>query len=380
MKNPYLCVIPAKAGTLWVHALRDSRFRGSDDDYEFVDTPSREGMQGVQDARRLLRCARNLRLRYTAKSRNRRSLMPCALLVLVVMELIVNSPGHAEPVCGFECGPFLGVGRFASSEIMECSGLVVSRKNPGILWVHNDSGDRARLFAVEEDGSLRGVYHLASAKAADWEDLARGPCADPAKECLYVGDIGDNERRRSKIQVYRIEEPLVPVQGPPVEIILKGVERFDCKYPDGPHDAETLLVNPATGVPYLITKESEGTTSVYRFPGKPTAGRIVTLVKAATLPARSSLTGGDVTQDGSMIVLRDYVSAYGYPRLEKGPLSEAFNSSPCRVPLGLEEQGEALGIAPSGIAIYTASEGLQGPIHKARCTPSGERKGSSGEP
>ena len=318
---------------------------------------------------RLLRCTRNI----------------CAWngflrTVLVALATLVGLPGQAQTTDSLECDPFRQVGRFASSEIMECSGLVVSRKNPGILWVHNDSGDRARLFAVEEDGSLRGIYHLASAKAVDWEDLAKGPCADPAKECLYVGDIGDNELRRSKIQVYRIEEPLVPVQGSPVETILQGVERFDCKYPDGPHDAETLLVNPANGIPYLITKESEGTTIVYRFPQNPTAGKIVTLVKATILPALYSLTGGDVTQDGSMIVLRDYFTAYGYPRHEKGPFSEAFDDSPCWMPLGPEEQGEALGIDPSGTAVYTASEGLQGSIHKARCTPNGGHKGSSREP
>jgi hypothetical protein len=263
---------------------------------------------------------------------------------------------------------------------MECSGLVVSGKNPGILWVHNDSGDRAKLFAVEEDGSLRGIYHLASAKAVDWEDLAKGPCADPAKECLYVGDIGDNELQRSEIQVYRVEEPLVPVQGPPVEAILQETERFDCKYPDGPHDAETLLVDPTTGVPYLITKETERMTAVYRFPGNPTSGKIATLVKATVLPGLSSLTGGDVTRDGSTIVLRDYFTAYGYLRLEKGPFTGTFDSPPCRVPLGFEEQGEALGIDPSGTTIYTASEGLLGPIHEARCKLNGERKGSSGEP
>jgi hypothetical protein len=256
----------------------------------------------------------------------------------------------------------------------------VSRKNPGILWVHNDSGDKARLFAVEEGGNLRGIFHLASAKAVDWEDLAKGPCADPAKECLYVGDIGDNERKRSEIQVYRVEEPLVPVQGPPVEAILEGAERFDCKYPDGPHDAEALLVDPATGIPYLITKESEGTTIVYRFPGNPAAGKRVTLVKAATLPDLPSLTGGDVTQDGSVIVLRDYLSAYGYPRTAKDPFLGAFDASPFRVPLLPEKQGEALGIDPSGTTIYTASEGLQGPIHKALCAPSGKGKDSSGEP
>ncbi len=102
----------------------------------------------------------------------------------------------------------------------------------------------------------------------DWEALALGPCRDPDKECLYVGDIGDNMRHRRKIQIYRVEEPTVPLDGPPVRKKLKGTERFDCIYPDGPHDAEALFVDPIAGIPYLVTKERGGSAaSVYRFPG-----------------------------------------------------------------------------------------------------------------
>jgi hypothetical protein len=36
---------------------------------------------------------------------------------------------------------------------------VASKRNPGILWTHNDSGDRARVFAVRaSDGNVAGAY------------------------------------------------------------------------------------------------------------------------------------------------------------------------------------------------------------------------------
>jgi hypothetical protein len=260
------------------------------------------------------------------------------------------------------------VGKLSSPEIRECSGLAISRKNPGILWAHNDSGDGPRLFAVDEGGSLRGTYHLAAATAVDWEDMARGPCKDPEKECLYVGDIGDNTRVRPMIQVYRVEEPHVPLQGPPVKASLGTTERFDCTYPDGIHDAETLLVDPATGIPYLVTKGPPGQTGVYRFPRRPTAGEVVVLERITILPSRSYVTGGDVSQDGSMIVLRGYLSAYGYPRPERGEFFEAFSSSPTTLPISQEGQGEAVGIAPSGTEIYTTGEGIEAPIHRAVCS------------
>lgn len=319
----------------------------------------------------LLCFARNLLVRREGEPRRRRRL-PTLLFLhragLIVLALFLGLSGQARAGEGLECSPFRKVGNFAAPEITECSGLVVSRKNPGLLWVHNDSGDTARLFAVREDGALRGIFELARAEAVDWEDMALGPCPDPGKSCLYVGDIGDNRRERSQIQIYRVKEPSVPLNGPPVRTTLADTERFECRYPDSPHDAETLFVDPASGVPYLVTKEPAGGSAVlYRLPEKPEPGKVAVLEKVSTLPSRPSLTGGDIAHDGSMILLRDYFFAYGYVRPEGVGLAEAFRLPPYRLPLAGEEQGESLGIAPSGKEIYTASEGLGAPIHRADC-------------
>jgi hypothetical protein len=39
-------------------------------------------------------------------------------------------------------------GNVQSSLVIEASGLAASRKNANVLWVHNDSGDSARVFAM----------------------------------------------------------------------------------------------------------------------------------------------------------------------------------------------------------------------------------------
>ncbi|MGW8323404.1 MAG: hypothetical protein ACWGSD_17795, partial [Thermodesulfobacteriota bacterium] len=303
MEERHHTVIPAKAGIHWLRVHRDPCLRRDDSEEAFFDTGDDENPVASNS-------------------------QPLTLHVLLAV-LFLSLPAYAQTVSGLQCGSFRQVGKFTSREIAECSGLVVSRKNPGVLWVHNDSGDSARLFAVREDGSLRGIFHLARAESEDWEDLALGPCRDPGKECLYVGDIGDNMRDRRKIQIYRVEEPAVPLEGPPVRRRLKGTERFDCTYPDGPHDAEALFVDPASGIPYLITKEHGGSAaSVYRFPAASGSGKAIPLEKVATLPSRSSVTGGDITQDGSMILLRDYFFAYGYFRPRGGGIPEAFGLSP----------------------------------------------------
>jgi len=282
--------------------------------------------------------------------------------------LLVFLAGCPQPVECLRCQDFALTGNFLDARIDECSGLAASAKNPGVLWVHNDSGDGPRLFAVQEDGSLRGVYELEGAVAVDWEDMAGGPCAAPAaSHCLYVGDIGDNAESRTSVQVYRVEEPAVPPAGSPEETTLHDVERFDCRYPDGAHNAETLLVDPVTGIPYIVTKSPLAETGVYRFPGVPAAGGTVVLDKVTTLDGRSFLTGGDQAADGSRVVLRDYVAAYDYPLAGGLSFEQIFFQTPCLVPLALEPQGEALAVDPSGLKLYTASEGVGGPVNKAAC-------------
>jgi len=267
-----------------------------------------------------------------------------------------------------QCGAFETIGTISTAEILECSGLVASQTNPGILWTHNDSGNTARLFALTEDGSLRGIYSIQGAVAADWEDMAWGPCSALGwADCLYIGDIGDNAHARERVQIYRIAEPLVPLTGPPVEETLFGVERFDCEYPDVPHDAETLLVDPEEGIPYIVTKGEQGSTAVYRFPAPPDPYVTATLEMVMDLPSRSWLTGGDVAPDASRVILRNYLSAYDYPRSEGEAFEEMFLDAPCLLPIALELQGESLAIGPSCTEVYTISEGAWAPIHYADC-------------
>jgi len=294
------------------------------------------------------------------------------LVLLVLLSTLLMTGCPPANNC-LQCGTFGKIGELLPIDgVLECSGLVASQNNPGILWTHNDSGDSARIFAVEEDGTLRGIYHLQGASATDWEDMAWGPCSGPGwADCLYIGDIGDNGASRAQIQVYRVAEPVVPMIGLPVEETLTDVELFICEYPDSAHDAETLLVDPVAGIPYIVTKEGLGSTGVYRFPATPVDGETAILESVTVLAGRSLLTGGDVSPDGSRVILRGYLNAFDYPLPESGLFEDMFSVVPCPVTLTAEPQGEALAIGPTGLEVFTASEwhaGPGAPIHKAVCT------------
>src|SRR5262245_40761495 len=77
-------------------------------------------------------------------------------------------------------------------EITESSGIAASRRNPNLLWTHNDSGDRPLIYAFDRRGRHRGVWQVLGAKAEDWEDMAIGPGPNRGMAYVYLGDIGDN--------------------------------------------------------------------------------------------------------------------------------------------------------------------------------------------
>src|SRR5690606_31958045 len=100
------------------------------------------------------------------------------------------------------------------SVLSESSGLARSQKHPGLFWTHNDSRSEPILYAITPDGELRAAITIKKAEARDWEALSSGPC--PEGWCLYIGDTGDNRRRRDVVTVYRIAEP--ELEGDTVEV------------------------------------------------------------------------------------------------------------------------------------------------------------------
>jgi hypothetical protein len=81
-----------------------------------------------------------------------------------------------------EVQPELTLGLVADDELVEASGLIVSRRDPEILWTHNDSGDTSRLFALDRDGAALGTWSF-DLPDSDWEDLAWGQTPTPTPRC-----------------------------------------------------------------------------------------------------------------------------------------------------------------------------------------------------
>lgn len=261
------------------------------------------------------------------------------------------------------CGSYVqteAMASLASPELAEVSGVVESRRAPGVFFVHNDSGDSARFFAVDLGGALRAEYRVTNARAVDWEDIALGPCA--AGTCVYLGDIGDNDRVRTEYTVYRVAEPVVPATAPsgPIDVT---AEAITWRYPDGAHNAETLIADPTSGELYVVTKVDSGAVTVYRV-SKGTAVRVGEM----QLPANAGqLTGGDARPDGRALLLRTYARVLLYQRPEGAPFAALFAAQPETVASRIEPQGESVAWRLDGRGYVTISEGRNVRINVFAC-------------
>jgi hypothetical protein len=238
-------------------------------------------------------------------------------------------------------------GRVADPSANELSGLVRSRSQPDLLWSHDDSGAGPILYGLRADGRVAAKPTVTGAQAVDWEDIATGP-----GPLLYIGDIGDNDRTRASIDVYRVREPRVG------EGATAPAERLRLHYPDGPHDAETLLVDPLRGDLVVVTKVV-GSASAYRTSARLPAGSETTLGQARPVAGVSFATGGDVSADGRVVAIRGYGSVAVWVRHGRERLTTTLRRAPCVSPTSLlaEGQGEAIALDRHGRSFITVAEG-----------------------
>jgi len=271
-----------------------------------------------------------------------------------------------------DCPKFLAghkVGTIQLAKINGASGLAASRKNPGVLWTHNDYGP-ACVYAMTAEGKHLGVYNLEGAKNRNWEDIAIGPGPEPNVDYIYAGEIGDNYSRCKSIKVYRVPEPNVNANQAPANVMLTNVETIELVYPDGPRDAETLIVDPLTKDIYIISKE--GTSKVYRaaYPQSAFATAMAdksttskTVLEQVTKLHWGMATAGDISPDGREIIVRGYFGASLWLRPKDGPMWKAFENSECSIPIILEQHGEAICFDANGAGYYTTSEHRHQPIY-----------------
>lgn len=263
-------------------------------------------------------------------------------------------------------GEAVKIGEITDPSLREISGMTPSHTAKGLWWMHNDSGDKARLYVVNSNGKLLGRYTVQGARNRDWEDIG-GFIGKNGKPMLYIADSGDNDLNRDDLTIYRVKEP----------DLSKGVsdgetepaEAFPFRYPDGRHDAEAIFIDPTNGRPYLVTKTLSLPGGVYRFPLplRPNVTATLEKVEGEAVNQISKLllvTGAATSPDGNRVVVRTYLGAFEMTRPQGSAFESIFKSTPKYVKLSRERQGEAISYTLDGKSLVTTSEKVPAPIFK----------------
>jgi hypothetical protein len=275
------------------------------------------------------------------------------LLWLAVIPWAANR-GFASAAAGEEVAR--EVGRIKSPRLSEISGLAASRRNPSFLWVHND-GRAEEVFAINSAGELAAIVRV-SKKIDDVEDIAIGAGPRKGVDYVYVGDIGDNDLKRRNVRLVRFPELDLSKFGA-TATTARDVEVFQLKYPDGPHDAEALLIDPQTREVIIVSKEKER-SRLFRVNLHSLREGTATPLELAGYLGVDEVSGGDISASGNLIVLRSEDRGWLWTRREGESVAAAMQRAP-RIVLtrgrGQGQNGESVGFEPDGGGYYTISEG-----------------------
>jgi hypothetical protein len=221
----------------------------------------------------------------------------------------------------------------ADPEITESSGLATDA-DAERYWTVNDSGDAGVAYALDDQGESQGTLEF-RVEPVDVEAVAFHDGR------LYVADIGDNRARRDTVTVYFFDDA-EPAAEP---VVYKA---YDFSYPDGPHDAETLLVD-GDGRMFIVTKGGEG--GIYAAPSSPSRQGVNELERVGDAPA--FVTDGTVLADGRF-ALRTYVSV---EIVDPGSYEVV-----ARAATPAQKQGESITTTFNGKALLIGSEGKRSKV------------------
>jgi DNA-binding beta-propeller fold protein YncE len=248
------------------------------------------------------------------------------LLLAAVLLAIVPTAAGAEDTVAFT---------IKDARITESSGLAVDPAG-NLYWTVNDSGDRGVAYGIGLDGTVQGTLNF-RAQPRDVEAVA------VHEGRLYVADIGDNNDRRRLVRVYVFTNPRA-------NGLTVTYHAYDFRYPDGPQNAETLLVNDS-GRLFIVTKERKA--AIYEAPAKLDRQGVNDLEEVGSAP--SSVTDGTFLPGGDRIALLTYrsvevIDATSYEIVASAPIPD-------------QPQAESLTLSLDGKSLLVGSEGKKSKVY-----------------
>ncbi len=257
--------------------------------------------------------------------------------------------------------------------IDEISGLAASRRHADILWTHNDSGNTAEVHAIHTVRGRVASFRLANARNIDWEDIAL--FEEDGRHWLVIADTGDNGGIREVLDLHFVPEPDTLAEG---ELQVLRTLRF--RWPDGARDCEAMAVDLQHRAIYLVSKKRVP-PELFRLPldGDSSAGPLVAekvgLVQHVSQPTqrdlernpvfgryRAQITGMDISPNGRMLAVLNYLQARIYIRHPDEPWADALARPPIEARFPWMAQAEGIAFAADGGSLWIGTERLPAPL------------------
>ena len=190
----------------------------------------------------------------------------------------------------------------SSLDLSECSGMVSGIKHESVIWTHNDSGDKPRIFAMNSRGEILNDIFIVDAQHIDWEDICRDTNGN-----LYISDMGNNGNKRTDLGVYSLPEPSAltldsveisafhPFQYPDQKEFPPEQNNFDC---EGIFWYEGDL--------YFLTKHRADTYTKLYHTRTTSSGYDPVLVLIDSLDVGQMVTAADISDDGTVMGVLTY--------------------------------------------------------------------------
>lgn len=274
--------------------------------------------------------------------------------------------------CGEQKEPFARLsGLVLDERLQEISGVAASRTHDNVLWMLNDGGNDAAVYAVSRRGRVLARYELDGVANTDWEDLATFELE--GKRYLLIADTGDNGGLRRTLQLHVLAEPQALEDG-----TVTPAWSIAFRWPDGPRDSEAVAVDAAAGQVLVVSKKRRP-PELFAVPLKPASQRVVArkLGTLAGIPqptaqerkaqhSRAALKGlvtaADVSPDGLRLAVMTYHDLAVYTRAPGEPWGKAVAREPLVHALPWIPQAEAMAWSAGGRGLFATGEFTPAPL------------------
>ncbi|HZH43370.1 MAG TPA: hypothetical protein VEY50_04745 [Lysobacter sp.] len=299
-----------------------------------------------------------------------RATLPTLLLAAVLAACGGCAPAPAPPAREL-------AGMLLDAQLSEVSGLAASRRHRNVLWMHDDGGNPARLFAVDEEGNRLATLRVEGVTKTDWEDIASFEL--DGRSYLLIADVGDNGGLRRTLQLHVIEEPARIANGR-----VRPAWSIAFRWPDGARDCEAVAVDAARGEVLLVSKRRRP-PELFSLPLRPPGVERITARRIGVLGGmpqpderqrredpqgarlQTQVTAADLAPDGRTLAVLTYRHVLLYPRSRAG-WRLGLRTPSAVLELPWLPQAEALGWSRDG-HLYVTGEFVPAPLYRLAHAP-----------